>query len=75
MALSLQPTSPIPLPAERPTLDIPEAGVFLGLSRVQAYRAAKEGHLPTVQVGDRRFKVPTAALRAMLGLPIGGDDK
>ena len=75
MALSLQPTSPIPLPAERPTLDIPEAGVFLGLSRLQSYRAAKDGHLPTVRVSERRFKVPTAALRTMLGLPNGGDDE
>lgn len=61
--------APLPTAVERPTLDIPEAGAYLGLNRVQSYRAAKDGHLPTVQVSERRWKVPTAALRAMLGLP------
>ena len=63
---------PIPSPLERPTLDIPEAGAYLGLNRIASYRAAKDGHLPTVQISERRYKVPTAALRAMLGLPIDG---
>ena len=64
---------PIPSPLEQPTLDIPVAGAYLGLNRIASYRAAKDGHLPTVQISERRWKVPTAALRAMLGLPIGGE--
>lgn len=59
---------PIPSPLERPTLDIPEAGAYLGLNRVASYRAAKDGRLPTVQISERRWKVPTAALRVLLGL-------
>lgn len=59
---------PIPSPLERPTLDIPEAGAYLGLNRVASYRAARDGHLPTVQISERRWKVPTAALRVLLGL-------
>jgi hypothetical protein len=62
---------PLPDPTHTPVLDIPEAGAYLGLSRVQSYRAAKAGILPTVQVSERRFKVPTAALRTMLGLSAG----
>lgn len=65
------PSSPLPSPLERPTLDIPEAGAYLGLNRVQSYRAAKSGHLPTVQISERRWRVPTAALRQMLGLDAG----
>lgn len=60
--------APLPRPEDRPTLDIPEAGAYLGLNRPQSYRAAKAGLLPTVQVSERRWKVPTAALRKMLGL-------
>ena len=68
MTTSVTPLPPIPSPQERPTLDIPEAGAYLGLNRVQSYRAAKSGHLPTVQISERRWRVPTAALRQMLGL-------
>ena len=69
-----QPLAPIPLSTERPVLDIPEAGAYLGLSRIASYRAAKDGHLPTVQISERRWKVPTAALRTMLGLPVDGGE-
>ena len=68
-----EPLKPLPDPRITPTLDIPEAGAYLGLNRIASYRAAKAGHLPTVQISERRFKVPTAALRTMLGLPIDGD--
>ena len=58
----------IPLdPSETPTLSIPEAGSYFGLDRNAAYRAAKKGYLPTVQVSERRWVVPTAALLGMLG--------
>lgn len=63
----------IPLnPIEMPTVSIPEAGRLLGLDRSAAYRAAKNGYLPTVQVSERRWVVPTAALRALLALPVDG---
>lgn len=65
---TLVPLVPLPSPLERPTLDIPEAGAYFGLNRVQSYRAAKDGYLPTVQISERRWKVPTAALLKMLGL-------
>lgn len=60
--------APLPHPADQPVLDIPEAGAYLGMNRVQAYRAARAGLLPTVQVSERRWKVPTASLRKMLGM-------
>ncbi len=64
------PSPKIPLdqldPATTPVLDIPEGGAYLGLDRNRAYRAAKAGHLPTVQVSERRWVVPTAALLRML---------
>lgn len=53
-------------PVETPTLPIPDAGLYLGLDRNAAYRAAKSGHLPTVQISERRWVVPTAALLRML---------
>lgn len=59
---------PLPDPADRPVLDVPEAGAYLGMNRVQSYKAAKSGLLPTVQVSERRIKVPTAALRRMLAM-------
>jgi excisionase family DNA binding protein len=57
----------IPDPLERPTLTVDEAGRLLGLSRGSAYKAARSGELPTVAYG-RRILVPTAKLRAILGL-------
>lgn len=61
----------VPDPADRPTLAIPEAGKYLGLNRSASYRAAKSGYLPTVQLSESRFVVPTAALRRLLGLDAG----
>jgi hypothetical protein len=58
----------VPDPRETPALSIPEAGHLLGLDRNAAYRAARQGYLPTVQVSERRWLVPTAALLSLLGL-------
>lgn len=58
-------------PQQRPTVSIPEAGRLFGLDRNAAYRAARQGYLPTVQVSERRWVVPTAALLRMLGM--GGE--
>ena len=65
----------IPLPSERPTVPIwPDAGRALGFnSKSGAYRAAKTGHIPTVQLSARHWVVPTAALRTLLWLPFEDD--
>lgn len=52
--------------AERLTLTIPEAGVLLGIGRDAAYRAARDGEIPTLKLG-RRLVVPRARLLALLG--------
>ena len=59
----------MPNPVDTPTLPIwPDAGRMLGLSsKAVAYRAAKDGFLPTVRVSERRWVVPTATLMMMLG--------
>lgn len=56
-------------PSTCPTLPIPEAGAYLSLDRNAAYRAARAGFLPTVQISERRFVVPTAALLRLLAVP------
>ena len=63
-----------PSVAEAPTLDIwPTAGRLIGCkSKAAAHRAARAGGLPTVQISERRWRVPNAALRQLLGLPIDG---
>ena len=51
-----------------PTANVPDVGrVCFGLSRNGSYDAAKRGDFPTMNVG-RLKKVPTAALRRLLGL-------
>ncbi|WP_433344183.1 helix-turn-helix domain-containing protein [Micromonospora sp. CA-111912] len=51
----------------RPTMSVTEAGLILGINRGGAYEAAKRGDIPTIRIGVRLI-VPTAKLRAMLGL-------
>lgn len=57
----------IPTTDQQPTVTVEEAGRLLGLSRGSAYEAAKRGDLPTIRIG-RRYLVPTAQLRKLLGL-------
>lgn len=52
----------------RPTVDVALAGRVLGVGRNTAYKAVRDGSLPTVKVAGQ-FRVPTAKLRLMLGLP------
>jgi excisionase family DNA binding protein len=54
--------------ADRLTYDVEETGVKLGISRTQAYEAAKNGELPTIRIG-KRLLVPKAALDRMLADP------
>jgi hypothetical protein len=57
----------MPDPHDKPTLTVPEAGAFFGLSPDRSYAAARSGDLPLIRIGQRMF-VPTAALRELLGL-------
>lgn len=43
-------------------------GRLLGPNGSASYRSAKQGFLPTVQVSERRWVVPTATLLRLLGL-------
>jgi excisionase family DNA binding protein len=53
-------------PEEAPaTVSVPAAGRVLGLGRNAAYRAAKDGSLPSIRVGGRVL-VPKRALERLL---------
>ena len=57
-------------PRRHPVLSIEQAGLVLGLGRSSAYEAARAGAIPTIRLSQRRVVVPTAALRALLGMPV-----
>ena len=50
----------------RSTVTVEEAAPILGIGRSTAYVLARSGELPTLRLG-RRFVVPTAGLRKLLG--------
>lgn len=52
----------------QPTVDVVLAGRVLGIGKDAAYRARKAGDIPAIKVGGT-YRVPTAKLREMLGLP------
>ena len=48
------------------TMSVPDAAwEYLGLGKQAAYRAAKEGFIPTIRLG-RTLRVPVAAMEEML---------
>jgi excisionase family DNA binding protein len=49
------------------TITVEVAARVLGIGRVRAYQAAKEGQIPTIMIG-RRLLVPVPRLKAMLGI-------
>jgi excisionase family DNA binding protein len=51
--------------ADRLTLSVPEAAQLLGVSRMTAYSAVREGTIPSLRIG-RRVLVPRAALDRLL---------
>ncbi|HVV77960.1 MAG TPA: helix-turn-helix domain-containing protein [Mycobacteriales bacterium] len=51
----------------RPTVPVDIAAELLGISRASAFRAVHNGELPAIRLG-RRIVIPTARLRALLGL-------
>ncbi|MGV0154158.1 helix-turn-helix domain-containing protein [Rhodococcus sp. GB-02] len=69
MSTQTRPTVPTinELRSGPPTVSIERAGQFLGVSRSYAYRMVKSGRLPTIELGARRKRVPSAALLRMLG--------
>ena len=59
--------APVKALMEELTITVDDAAVLLRLSRHGAYAAIREGHIPSIRIG-RVIRVPTAALRATLGL-------
>jgi excisionase family DNA binding protein len=59
---------------ERLTLTVPEAARLLGISRMTAYAAVREGALPSLRIG-RRVLVPRAALDRLLAEASGKPDQ
>ncbi len=64
------PGAVLPYPEERPVVDLwPDAGKALGLRRTSTFNAHQRNELPFPVWKIRgRYVVPTAALRAALGL-------
>ncbi len=60
----------VPDPYDQPTMTVEEAGELMGLSRGSAYKAVRAGELPVIKVG-KRLLIPTARLRAVLGIDDG----
>lgn len=54
------------LRAGPPTVSVERAAHCLGVSRGYAYTMARIGALPTIKLGARRMRVPTAALVRIL---------
>lgn len=53
-------------PSERIVLTVSEAAQVLGIGRSQAYRACRQGDLPTIRIG-RRILVSREALSQLVG--------
>ncbi|MBE7197221.1 MAG: helix-turn-helix domain-containing protein [Parafilimonas terrae] len=51
-----------------PTVDVAVAARVLGIGLNAAYRAREAGDIPSIKVGGQ-YRIPTAKLREMLGLP------
>lgn len=56
--------------AEQPTITVPILAVLLGTPPATVYAAIRRGQLPSIRIG-RRVLVPSAAVRAMLGMGAG----
>lgn len=50
------------------TVSVECAAQALGISRAYAYQLVKSGDLPVIRLGAKRVRVPSAALRRMLGV-------
>jgi excisionase family DNA binding protein len=50
------------------TVSVGRTAQILGISRTYAYDLVASGALPSIRLGAKRVRVPTAALRQMLGI-------
>lgn len=48
--------------SEKLTLDAPELAKVLGICKPRAYELMKQKDFPSIQISERRFIVPRAAL-------------
>lgn len=48
------------------TVSVTRAAELLGIGRGSAYRMARDGRLPVIELGPQRVRVKSAALLAML---------
>jgi excisionase family DNA binding protein len=55
---------------QRLTVTVPEAAQLLGVSRMTAYAAVREGSIPSLRIG-RRVLVPRVALERLLAQASG----
>ena len=62
--------------SEKLTLDAPELAKVLGVCKPRAYELMKQKDFPSIQISERRFIVPCAALDKWLLEQAGhaGDD-
>ena len=49
-----------------PTVSVPRAGQYLGISRAYAYAMARDGRLPVIRLSDHRVRVSSVGLLRML---------
>ncbi len=71
--LSLQPkiwAGPIDIDYLRtnPTCSVPQAAELLGVSREYGYDLVKNGKLDAIMLGEKRFRVKSAAVLRLLGI-------
>ena len=70
MATQIVNTVPVPtleeLRSGPPTVSVPRAGQYLGISRAYAYAMARDGRLPIIRLGAHRVRVSSIGLLRML---------
>jgi len=62
----------VPDAVAEPTITIQRAGLILGIGKTTAYKIAREGRLPLIEVSAGRFKVHTRQFLERYGL---GEDE
>jgi len=62
-----EPLQRMPLPDERPTMNVPDAAALLNCGTASVYRMVHDGTLDTVRIG-RKILIKTVSLRHLAGL-------
>jgi excisionase family DNA binding protein len=66
----------VDLRALPPTIDVETAADILGIGRTLAYQLAKTGEFPCrIIKAGRRYRVPTAELRRVLGAEVDANGR